>query len=324
VEVFIFTDAPELLTYLVKNHLPGYALAEMRSRLTHANGPALAYVDTASWTGTPESLVSSVAKMKHVFLGLIDSDGKVKNPIDLMHKGAVDYFSPQDLPHKLTKVRCNAVIGYIRKFRGDYQESFPKQRTVSPAEFDYTPVARGWKDVKIGKQYTFSIMFIELDEREEMEKRYGSKNLQNALQVFRKYIERNVAGFGGKFWIWSNYGGIILFPFDGPDCGAVICGFRIVMYKFLHDAEESHFPNFISFRMATHIGNLVYQEKSKGEVVSDSLNTVFHLGQEYAEPGNSYLTEDIFRYAPPAIKTYFKELGTFEDRLVYRLRMPIL
>jgi hypothetical protein len=186
------------------------------------------------------------------------------------------------------------------------------------------PVTRGWQDIKLGKKYTFEIMFIELDEREEMEKRYGSKNLHAALQVFRKYIERNVNAYRGKIWIWSRYGGIILFPFGVNESSSVICAFRMVMYKFLHDAEESHFPNFISFRIAAHIGSLVYQEKNKGEVVSDSLNSVFHLGQEFTEPGNCSLTEEIFRYAPEVIKSYFKQAGSFEGRTIYKMRMPVL
>ncbi len=323
-EVLFFTDAPDLLKYLVKNRLPGYAVAEMRTRLSGMVCPVLAYIDAASWSGTMDSLLAAVAKMKHVFLGVMDSSGKVKNAIGLMHKGAVDYLSPKDIPEKLNKAHCNSVIAFIKKYRRDFQISNLSPHTSTSHGIEHIPVVRGWNDVKIGKTYTFEIIFVELDDREEMEKRYGTKNLQTALQVFHKYIEKNTASFGGRIWLWSKYGGILLFPFDGTECSAVICGFRIIMYKFLHDAEESHFPNFISFRLATHIGNLVYQEKSKGEVVSDSLNTVFHLGQEYAEPGNYYLTDEIFQYTPPVVKAFFKKQGSFEDHVIYRMRTPIL
>ena len=289
-EVLFFTDSPEVEKILSKNRLVFRGLRQLRSHLAGLTEPGLVYVDAASWKGSPENLIASAGKSKYAFLGIIDSNGSIKSPMPLMHRGIVDYIGQKDMAAELNRVHCAKVVAYIKRYRSDFRMPSPLTKKKTANGEEYIPVAGGWREVKLGKKHTFAIVFIELDEREEMEKRYGNKNLRNALLVFRKYVEKNVLAFGGKMWIWSQYGGILLFPFTAGECNAVLCAFRIVMYKFLHDVEESHFPNFISFRIAGHLGNLVYQEKNKGEVVSDSLNTIFHLGQEFAEPGCFYLT----------------------------------
>jgi hypothetical protein len=70
------------------------------------------------------------------------------------------------------------------------------------------------------------------------------------------------------------------------------------------------------------IGNLTYTQANVGSVVSDSLNSVFHLGQEFAKPGQFCLTDDVLRFGHPALKEYFLEAGNFEGRRILRMRIP--
>ena len=124
--------------------------------------------------------------------------------------------------------------------------------------------------------------------------------------------------------MWLQYGGIALFPFNGRECESVYCGFRIMLYKLMHDVEESLFPNFISFRIALLLGNITYQDNDTGNVISDSINTIFHLGRKHAEKGNFYITEEILQFTPKSLLKFFTPIGNFEDISLYKMRRPIL
>jgi hypothetical protein len=324
VDIIFISDSTELKKKLKSKKLDCLPSSQLSKTIRKADAAVLVYVDPGSAKIKVDSVLTMAGKNENVLLGIIDPKGRTRNIMDLIHKGIVDYIDAKGIPRDLTPSHFKRIINYVKKYRIESSLLFHEQRLREADGSGYIPVLHGWNDVKIGQEYTFSIMFIELDDREEMQNRYGMKSLAKALAVFKTYIEKNVLAFGGKIWMWSNFGGIALFPFNGSDCNAILCGFKMVMGKFLHDAEESHFPNFISFRIALHLGNVYYQEKRKGEVISDSLNTVFHLGQKFAEPGHFYLTEDIFKYRIDALQPYFYETNSYENRIIYKMRNPVI
>jgi hypothetical protein len=158
------------------------------------------------------------------------------------------------------------------------------------------------------------MMFVELDGAVEMVRMDGRDTLAQALGSFRKFVESLVGSFNGRIWIWSGFGGVILFPFNLKKSDALKCGFRLKLVKHLYDIEESVFPNFISFRLALSIGNLVYTEVGTGHVISDSLNHIYHLGQQFAEPGNFYITEEVLQISHTAFLNFFVEAGEFDGK----------
>jgi hypothetical protein len=324
VDILVFTDAKDLQKKMRLRGFLSLPVSDLKKTLARYREPVLVYLDMSSLGTSWEKTVSSVAKKDNVFLGVLDPKSRVLNVMDLVHIGVIDYIAHKEISKEPNEKRIKKIISYLKEYRLDFAKSVSEERKSALKSVDYIPVFHGWQDIKTGKEYTFSIMFVELDEKEEMEKRYGKSNLENALAVFQKYIERNATAFGGRLWMWSRFGGIILFPFNTNEFNSVLCGFRMIMYKYMHDVEESHFPNFISFRIALHLGNIIYQEINKGEVISDSINSVFHLGQRFAEPGNFYLTEEIFQYTQDPIKPYFKQSGTFEGRTILRMRLPVL
>jgi len=312
VELLVVTDSQTIQKRMQHRGFLTLPSVDIKKELARARGPVLVYIDINSFGDTWEKTLVSLSRKDNVFFGILDPHSKI------------DYIPQRRLTEEPNEKSIKKVLGYLKKFRVDFSNIVSNEKKNPLQSFEYIPVLRGWHDIKSGNEYTFSILFVELDDQEEMEKRYGKKNLENALVVFQKYIERHVNALGGRIWIWGRFGGIVLFPFNSNECNSVLSGFRIVMYKYLHDVEESYFPNFISFRLALHLGNLVYQEHNKGEVVSDSINSVFHLGQKFAEPGNYYLTKEVFHYAPEPIKPYFKPVGTYEGRSIVRMRLPVL
>jgi hypothetical protein len=133
-------------------------------------------------------------------------------------------------------------------------------------------------------------------------------------------VDRGVSPYGGKIWMWSGFGGIVLFPFSQRNCIPIVCALRLLLWRPLYDVEESPLPNYLSFRMALSIGSMVYREKRTGGIVSDGLNTVFHLGQRFTDPGRFTLSADVLDMAPDRLKEYCLPAGVFEGQKVFRLR----
>jgi hypothetical protein len=298
-------------------------LEDFSAALKAAADPTLCYLDISA---IEESKVAgylrSLKRKENVLYGIIDPGGKIKDVAPLFHEGAVDYLNRKSLERGVGMDRLKCVLEYA-------QDVHPAVLATSVASTEakrrapYILSGSDWSSVIPGEEYTFSMMFIELDEKEQMEKSYGAKNLSAALSSFRAYIDGFVKTFGGRLWMWFSFGGIVLFPFDAKSCPALTCGFRLMLFKHLYDIEGSYFPHFLSFRMVLQIGNTPYTEQDTGHIVSDSLNSIFHLGQQFVQPGNFCVTEEVLRFGHSALRSFFMAAGTFEGRQILRMRRPI-
>lgn len=298
-------------------------LEEFPAVLKAATGPTLCYLDISGIEDTKRSVyLRSLKKRANVLYGIIDPGGKIKDVASLFHEGAVDYLNRRSLESGVGMSRLTRVLGYA-------QSVHPKVLTEAAASTEATRRApyilsgSDWSSVVPGGEYTFSMMYIELDGKDQMEKRYGAQNLSAALASFRAYIEGFIRRFGGRLWMWSSFGGIVLFPFDAKSCPALACGFRLMLFKHLYDIEGSHFPHFLSFRIVLQIGNTPYTEQDTGHIVSDSLNSIFHLGQQFVQPGNFCVTEEAMQFGHSALRDFFVAAGTFEGRKILRMRRPV-
>ncbi len=324
-KVIVFSSNTNLIDLIKSKNLSVviYAPAQMNKIINNSSDLLLVYVDSSSFNDKLHKKISFLTSKEKVYFGVLDPANEIKDIAELYFSGAVDYISKKQLKNDFGEKRFKRVFQYLEQFRIDYREEIEIQKTFTK-DISHITTEKGWQEIVPGSEYTFSIMFIELDGKYDMEKIFGKKNLNVALSVFRKYLERNISYFGGRIWIWFQFGGIALFPFNGRECESVYCGFRIMLYKLMHDVEESLFPNFISFRIALLLGNVTYQENDTGNVISDSINTIFHLGKKHAEKGHFYVTEDILQFAPKPLLDFFTPAGDFEGIPIFRMRRPVL
>ena len=299
------------------------ALKDFSTRLKALNGPTLCYLDVSSLDEAKIAAhVRALARNGSLAFGIVDPARRIDDVGRLFHGGAVDYLDRRAIEKGLDAARLRKVCTFIRAVRPVVlEQAAVETRQMKTAS--YRPSGCGWEAVIPGKEYTFCIMFIELDGKEQMERNYGLKNLSIALASFRSYIDGFVRQFGGRIWMWSGFGGLVLFPFDAKSCPALICSFRLMLFKHIYDIEGSHFPKFLSYRVVLHIGNILYMEENTGNIVSDSLNSIFHLGQQFARPGGFYVTDEVMQFSHPALRGFFLHAGTFENRRVLRMRQPV-
>jgi hypothetical protein len=313
----IVTKAPRRPGRRGIEHAPPARLAEILPALVPGD---LLYLDLSAFTAAEaRSRLKQLLARKELFLGVIDPKGTVKDVPSLFHDGAVDYLDGAAWKAGIAPRRLNRAAAYARALKrypeAEGQETLPA-RPCRPSGTD-------WFRLREGEEYTFSLLFIELDGAEDLELRFGATNLTEALASFRAYVERSAAPFGGRTWIWSRFGGIVLFPFDGKREQAAPCGLSMTLYKYLYDIEESRFPHFVSWRMAAHLGEVVWRERATGTLVSETLNSVFHLGQQFAPAGSFHVTDDIRELAGGPMRKFFVPAGQYEGRRIWRMRRPL-
>jgi hypothetical protein len=263
----------------------------------------LLYLDLSAFTAAAaRATLKKLLAREGLFLGVVDPGGTVKDVPALFHDGAVDYLDAAAWKAGILPRRLNRVAAYtraLRRFPEDVVRESPPACAGRPSGADFSRLQEG-------EDYTFSLLFMD-----------------EALASFRAYVDRSVAPFAGRTWIWSRFGGIVLFPFDGRREQAAPCGLSMILYKHLYDIEESRFPHFVSWRMAAHLGEVTWRERATGTLVSDTLNSVFHLGQQFAPPGSFLVTDDVRDLAGVPLRAFFLPVENYEGRRIWRMRRPL-
>jgi class 3 adenylate cyclase len=180
----------------------------------------------------------------------------------------------------------------------------------------------GWAEIRPGIEHPFAFLFVEVDEAEELKKRHEPENLAAAMATFRMFIERIVALHGGRLWMWSRFGGLVLFPLHEFATSAPLCGLRILLSSIFYDVEESLLPGRLSFRMALSTGKTIYHDGDTGRIVSDAVNSIFHLGRRFAQQGQFLVTSDAYELVPQQLRGFFQSAGTYEGRRIHRMLQP--
>ncbi len=323
-QLFIFTDnskIEDLFSAIGKskgNSVTVEPPACMKKKIREIDKESLVYLDAGKLTH-PElkKNISLLSKLENVYFGIIDPKGIVKDVADIFHSGAADYIGKEQLKSKISLKRIKAVLDYIKTIHGE-EAGTPEDETVFE---NFISSGTDWKEIKPEREYSFCLMFIELDNQGEIKGKYGDINTGKFVSEFRDLVARKFSQINGRVWIWMDFGGLLLFPFDGTKCHPLLSIFKFYMDIRIIMAEEFSYDDSLSFRTALHIGNIEYKERGNtGEVVSDSVNSVFHLGQKFAKPGTFVITENLFKFIPRDIRNYFLDEGIFEGRQIKRMK----
>lgn len=278
---------------------------------------SLVYVDLSSLkkTEVPQA-IKLLSKLPGSLFGIIDPKGTVTDIADLFHGGAADYLGAASLKKGVDQKRLDQVMKF-KQFEATAEET---QGKSAAQKKNYIISGRDWKNIKQGQEYTFYFMLIELDNKNAL-KGLAPELFDDITETFRQYVQDMVAPMNGRIWMWMNYGGLVLFPYDGKECDIVEAALRLMVNRKLMSAENIQYDMNISYRIAMHVGNTVYKSKGEtGEIVSDSINSVFHLGQKYAEPSSFFLTHDIFTMLPKSLLDYYIPAGEYEGRKIFRMK----
>ncbi len=349
--VLVFSDRAEARRWFERvSRAQGFVVehrgaSAVGGRLQVAAGPAadraLAYVDVAGRSSRSlGAVLRRLESQPGVLAAVIDADGALEDPAQLLRGGAVDYLGPAQLaagvdPRRLRDVmRWAALLRPAAAARGSdpnppaYAVGQPSRRAAAALQRPAAAAAElsgsDWTAVRSGREYTFTLMFIEMDNQEALRRDHGSESLAKFQQTFHDTVAALAAPAAGRPWMWSDFGGVLLFPFNGKRCDAVVTGFRLVLNRKLLAIEMYDFEIVPSYRIALHIGATTYHARGEtGRIVSDSVNTIFHLGQKFTQPGDFCMTEAVVPFVPAGIRQYFAPVGAFEGHDIWRMRLPL-
>lgn len=291
---------------------------DLTDRIKKDSSETLYYLNESDFSDTDfKKKISLLEKNPHVRFGIIDRKNRIEDIAELFHKGAVDYVGTPVLKNGIEVPRITKVLQF-QPFDtdGDVTDRNESRRF-------WNIVENGWKDIRRGKEYTFFLLYIELDMIDEWKQKSGKAHIDEVQKIFHRHIENALTAVGGKTWMWMNQGGVFLFPFNGKTCDPVLTCIRFVLNRTIISIEEFGYNSTISYKMALHLGNTVYKERGNtGEIVSDTVNFLFHLGQQYTRPGHFYVTAPIMQFIPDGLKKLFLPIDDFEGEAVFSMRLP--
>jgi len=324
-KVVVFTDAPRkagkvpFLSGPAARELEFRPLSELKKALPSLEAAPLVYLDMQGKAEKERArLLAVIAANPRVRFCVLDPAGAIADIASVFHAGAVDYVGRGAASKKPSTKRRNAMLAYAKRIGAGVEEGAAAEVPLDVQ----AAVSDGWAEIQPGQEHSFAFLFIEVDDAEELKKRHEPENLAAAMATFREYVERIVAQHGGRLWMWSRFGGLVLFPLHAPTPFAPICGLQILLTSIFYDVEESILPGRLSFRMALSIGSTVYHDGDTGGIVSDAVNSIFHLGRRFTRAGQFVLTSDAHELVPHQLRGYFQPAGSYEGRRIHRMLRP--
>ncbi len=302
-------------SYSVEYMDPG----ELKGFVKSADTPALLYIDAAAFSEEElKKHLNTLQDSPHLRFGIVDRKHVIKDIAELFRRGAVDYLNQALLQEELTTKRVNGVLDFRPP-----DDTAVKRNAKADGRSKWKIAPGGWKGIRAGEEYTFYLLYIEMDILEEWKKKSGKEHMDDLQNRFRRHVEKYFTPLGGKIWMWMNQGGVLLFPFDGESCDPVLTCIRFILNKTIISIEEFGYNSTITYKMGLHLGNTVYESRGKtGDIISDTINFLFHIGKQYARPGNFYLTGGVMPYIPDGLMDIFIHRGEFEGEELYSMRLP--
>jgi hypothetical protein len=326
-QIILFADSPAAEKLLLKINksskwkLDAFPHNDLRKRLRNPSPGVLHLIDYASIENEEkQKTIKYLKKKNQVPIGFIDRNNEIPDPAEIMFSGA-DYISGKLLREGLTNGRLKEFIDFHSAcFLQPGKEDNDEEAAGFQSRQKFKPVG-GWEGVKSGNEYPFFMFMAEISIPQEWKKKSGSDHLNFLKKTFQDVTERVTEPYGGRIWIWNDYGGLVLFPYEGPSSHPVVSGIKLLMNRVLVSVEDFNLHSPISIRVAMHLGTTTYKARGKtGTIISDSINSIFHLGIKYTPLNDFDITEDVYNCLEDRVKDLFTDAGSYEGRHIFRLR----
>jgi hypothetical protein len=280
------------------------------------------YVDVSSFKDAERTgVINYLCRQKRFDFGIVDPKNKINDSAALFHQGASDYMGQSVCTGEVKPGRIKKAIEYYSiEAEEDDLEEIPV--------FDDMPTmlsGNNWDHIKVGNEYTFCMLYIEIDILDEWASNSGRAHFEEVMTFFYNHLDRLITPINGRMWMKTEFGGLVLFPYNGLCTPIIIECIKLIMNRIIISAEEYSYSTILTYRMAMDIGNTMYLKTGNtGNIISDSVNFIFHLGKQYAKQGNFYLTGRTYEDIPPGLLSKFCPAERFENRNIFRMKLPLL
>lgn len=328
IDIYLFSKSSKVLSFFKKIRnsrafsLVVYNPLNYKTILRNTTQKTFVYIDVSSFENSErEKLINYITRQKRFDFGIIDPKNSISDPAVLFYRGTSDYLGKDALKQEAKTNRIKNAIDFYSV------ETIEEEESENPFFEDMPTMLSGhnWDNIKVGNEYTFCMLHIEIDILPEWATKSGKAHIEEVMTSFYGHIDKIITPLNGRMWMKTDYGGLVLFPYDGSCTPIIIECIKLVMNRIIISAEEYIYSTILSYRMSLDIGNTKYLTSGNtGNIISDSVNFIFHFGKQYASTGNFYLTGRVHEDIPPGLIDKFCPPERFEDRSIYRMKLPVL
>ena len=302
-------------TYTVEYGDPAEFAAAMKR--ADETPDSFVYLDVAGMDlRTVRRRLASLRDSRPYRFGIIDTGHTIADIAEIFQNGAADYVGKALAKDGLSTAHLRRVVEFE-----PIQVERAVEESIDPhTDFDLRP-SGSWADVEDGSEYTFVMVYAGLDRAKELRRKSSEAFLAGLRKTFTGLLERSFAEFEARVWMWLEDDGLLLIPYDGSRINAVIPAVRLVVNSMIYNNDEFAQYGAQSWRLAMHLGNTSFRTSGQtGGIVSESVNYLFHVGQQFVEPGGLAVTQSCIREIPSRVRPLLNHQGMFEGTDIYTLR----
>lgn len=280
----------------------------------------ITYIDISSFSKTTYNPVITRLKRRCVgsCWGIIDPKGIIDDPAALFFKGACDYRGPTVYKKVINNKRLNEITDYALH---THLISLEQQAEKLPIVTD-TPFP-GWNKICSGKTYPFCFLYVMIDSEIDLKARLGNAGYMALLDRFNQILQHYFINADPHLWIQTETGILYLLPPTTTHSEAgVQAALRMLLSAPLITYEQMRLPFWADFVFAMHIGSSKYAASGHtGQIVSEAINFIYHLGHRQAETGRITVSKDVYTlFQSSRLKDFFVPAGTFENHTLFQSR----
>jgi len=288
------------------------------------------YLDISSLSTVKlKKTLESLGK-NQVLWGIIDPEGTAEDPAAFFFEGASDYIGPALVRNGLTKKRFAAARS--RASGSGYNSSDRKLSEQSPGKTGNTaheteiskrrkshklPAGKfeGWKSIHAGTEETFFFLFVSLSGKSSLRSQMGETAFSALKNRLRELLQQGFREADALLWMETEDCSLFLVPPRAANGRAAVeAALKMILNSRIIGIDKLHLSIPVDFTFALHYGKTVFRAPGKtGEIISEPVNYVFHLGSKKAEPGRLTVSDDAGEEViPEGILDLFTSAGIFE------------
>ena len=274
---------------------------------------------------SPVQLKKALGKLKKSsisFWGIIDPKGVVRDPGSFFFEGSGDYIGPAIIKKGLNKKRFSAAFSWAagRKSAGSAagtgapikgNEAAIKRKTLKLEAGKF----EGWKSIRTGTHGLFLFLFVTLSGKSSLRSLVGEAAFITLKNKLRDVLQQGFREADALLWMETEDSGLFLIPPKRANCKiAIETAYKMILNSRLIGMEKLDLAVPVDFTFALHFGHTVFQAPGKtGDIISEAVNYIFHLGAKKAEPGRLTISDDVPKEAiPEKLLELFNPAGIYE------------
>jgi len=267
--------------------------------------------------------------------GVIDPKGSVKDIAALFFEGACDY-----LGTGLLKDSQNIDPKHFKEAL-KWRKSTPSAAPASAVDEEKAEVSGaagflksgvklpsaksfpGWNKMTAGKTMPFYLLYCSLQGKTALDARLDDKMLNQIHKRFLSLLSGYMQAGDGLLWINTGRDCLFLIPPRAKCAEAAIRAcISMIVSAPLFVLETFGITIPANFVFAMHYGSVTYKPPGKtGTVVSDAVNSIFHLGAKKSEPGRLTISGELPDVSiPESLQDMFVSAGEYEGRKIWHTK----